>query len=328
MRLLLLVLLLLLSAAPAAWADDPFGKPPDTAPAPAAAPPAAAGPSLFGGYVQRLARTQARLNDRISSEIRTVRDTGSAAALATILSIAFLWGVLHAAGPGHGKSLVAAYLVSSDASWTSGIVMGGAMSLLQGLTAIVAVLVLAVILHELQTKVQMQGALIELISYGLVALLGLVMLWRAATGKAHGHHHGPLPAEHHDHDHDHAHNHGHDHHHAPADRRPGFRAILTLFGGLAPCASAIIIMLFSLANDALLIGAVAVLALSLGMGLTVSAIGILSVVARDFMRRLARGSPERGERIERLLALAGSLAVVGFSTLLMLGAWDRLSSPI
>jgi nickel/cobalt exporter len=331
MRLILLVLLLCLGTATAALAD-PFGPPPGKNPV--AEEPASAGPSLLGGFIQRLARTQSRINDRISHEIRTVRDTGSIPALLTILSIAFLWGVLHAAGPGHGKSVVAAYFVATEARWTSGIVMGGVISLLQGLTAIVTVFILAAILHGLQTKVQLDGAMIELVSYGLVAILGLVMFWRAVTGRGHSHHHGPIGTAHgheHGHGHDHHdHHHGHDHHDTPAQprRTPGFGSILTLFAGVAPCASAIIIMLFSLANDAILIGAVAVLALSLGMGLTVSAIGVLSIVARNVMKRFATGSNERGERIERLMAIAGSLAVVGFSGLLMLGAWDRLSSPI
>ncbi len=108
----------------------------------------------------------------------------------------------------------------------------------------------------------------------------------------------------------------------------GFGSILTIFAGIAPCASAIIIMLFALANDAILIGAVAVLALSLGMGLTVSMIGVLSIVARKFMRRFATGSSDRGERLERVLAIAGAIAVIGFSGLLALGAWDQMSAPI
>jgi ABC-type nickel/cobalt efflux system permease component RcnA len=209
--------------------------------------------------------------------------------------------------------------------------MGGVISLLQGLTAIVTVFILAAILHGLQKKVQLDGAMIELVSNGLVAILGLVMFWRAVTGRGHGHHHGPSGAPHdHGHDHDHGHHHGHRHEPSPARpyRKMSFGSILTLFAGIAPCASAIIIMLFSLANDALLIGAVAVLALSLGMGLTVSAIGVLSIVARKFMKRFATGSSARGEQIERVMAIAGSLAVVGFSGLLMLGAWDRLSAPI
>ena len=339
MRLVLLVLLLCFGTATAAFADDPFGHPAGADPAPATEP-AARGPSLMGGFVQRLAREQSKINDRISHEIRTVRDTGSMAAMLTILSITFLWGVLHAAGPGHGKTLVAAYFATTEARWTSGIIMGGVISLLQGLTAIIVVFILAAVLHELQQEVRLSGAVIELVSYGLVAALGLVMLWRAVTGQGHNHHHGPIGQGHGGHDHDHTHCHGHDddhhhhdgHHAQPATtirrRKMSFGSILTVFAGIAPCASAVIIMLFSLANDAILIGAVAVFALSLGMGLTVSTIGVLSIVARKFMRRFATGSTERGERLERILAIAGAVAVIGFSGLLALGAWDQMSAPI
>ncbi|MEI9985697.1 MAG: hypothetical protein WDN69_22455 [Aliidongia sp.] len=87
-------------------------------------------------------------------------------------------------------------------------------------------------------------------------------------------------------------------------------------------------MLFSMANGALLIGAAAVFALSLGMGLTVAIVGVLSIVARGLMKRIASDSSRRGEQLERLLAVAGAVAVIGFSGLLALGAWDRLSAPI
>ena len=101
--------------------------------------------------------------------------------------------------------------------------------------------------------------------------------------------------------------------------------MLTLASGVAPCPSAIIIMLFALGTGAMALGIAAVLALSLGMGLTVSTIGILSIVARKYLKRIAE-APGRGngERIERALALAGALAVTGFASLLMLGAWQRL----
>ena len=163
MRLVLLVLLLCFGTATAAFADDPFGHPAGADPAPATEP-AARGPSLMGGFVQRLAREQSKINDRISHEIRTVRDTGSMAAMLTILSITFLWGVLHAAGPGHGKTLVAAYFATTEARWTSGIIMGGVISLLQGLTAIIVVFILAAVLHQLQQEVRLSGAVIEPVS--------------------------------------------------------------------------------------------------------------------------------------------------------------------
>ena len=79
-------------------------------------------------------------------------------------------------------------------------------------------------------------------------------------------------------------------------------------------------MLFSLANDALLIGVAAVLALSFGMGLTVAAIGVLSILARNVMRRFASGSSERDERLEHVLAIVGAVLMVAQSSG---AAWGR-----
>jgi ABC-type nickel/cobalt efflux system permease component RcnA len=297
------------------------------------------GTGLFNGALQRLAHQQMLLNERISHQFKAVRDTGSRAAFFTILALAFLYGVLHAAGPGHGKSIVAAYFVANEARWTSGVVMGGVISLLQGVTAVVVVFLLSLVLKTSQMAVENNGAMVEFISYGLVVLIGLVLFYRAVTGKGHNHHHGPVSLGHGHHDHQHGHGHDHHDHHAcghdhghhehghdhrPAPSGTSFRRILTLAAGVAPCASAIIIMLFALANGAMLVGTIAVLSLSLGMGLTVSAIGVLSILARGLMKRFAGGETAAGERLERALAIGGSVLVVGFAGALMLGAWVRL----
>ena len=352
MRRLLLALLLLMAGlvGPAGAQADPFtggggtplsDKPIGQPDAPAAAPVQRPGDvamplpgtGLANGLLQKLAHQQMLLNERISHQFKAVRDTGSSTAFFTILALAFFYGVLHAAGPGHGKSIVAAYFVANEARWTSGVVMGGIISLLQGLTAIVVVFLLSLVLKTSQMAIENNGAMVEFISYGLVVLIGLVLFYRAVTGKGHNHHHGPVSFghDHHDHDHHacghdhghHDHDHAHDHHHqAPAGG--SFRRILTLAAGVAPCASAIIIMLFALANGAMLVGTIAVLSLSLGMGLTVSAIGVLSILARGLMKRFAGGETATGERIERALAIGGSVLVVGFAGALMLGAWIRL----
>lgn len=307
----------------------------DTSPAAAPAGDVALpGGGLFNGLLQKLAHQQMLLNERISHQFKAVRDTGSGVAFFTILALAFVYGVLHAAGPGHGKSIVAAYFVANEARWTSGVIMGGVISLLQGLTAIIVVFLLSLVLKTSQMAVENNGAMVEFISYGLVVLIGLVLFYRAVTGKGHNHSHGPFGQDHgHDH-HDHhdcGHDHGHErhehdraHHPAPARSGSSFRRILTLAAGVAPCASAIIIMLFALANGALLVGTIAVLSLSLGMGLTVSLIGVLSILARGAMKRFAGGETAAGERLERVLAIGGSVLVVGFAGVLMLGAWVRL----
>jgi ABC-type nickel/cobalt efflux system permease component RcnA len=328
--------------------EKPIGQP-DTPPAPApvrngdVATPLP-GTGFFNAMLRSLAHQQLLLNDRISHQFKAVRDTGSGTAFFTILALAFFYGVLHAAGPGHGKSIVAAYFVSNEARWTSGVVMGGVISLMQGVTAIVVVFLLSLVFRTSQMAVENNGAMVEFISYGLVVLIGLVLFYRAVTGKGHNHHHGPVSFghdhshdhthhdhAHHDHDHhacdhDHGHGHQHEHHDHHPVSRPGvsFRRVLTLAAGVAPCASAIIIMLFALANGALMVGTIAVLSLSLGMGLTVSAIGVLSILARGMMKRFAGGETAAGERLERALAIGGAVLVVGFAGTLMLGAWVRL----
>jgi ABC-type nickel/cobalt efflux system permease component RcnA len=287
-------------------AADPFGTPSAAPAVEAAAPPASFGASWGGTLLRRLAHAQMGLNRTVASEFRQVRETGSAAAIAAILALAFAWGVLHAAGPGHGKSVVASYFVAHGARWTSGIVMGGLISLLQGLTAIGAVLVLSRILHLKQLEVENKGALIQVVSYALVTGLGAAMFWRAATGRAchHGHAHGDGQC-------------GREH-------GSGLRRMLVAAAGIAPCGSAVIIMLFALGNQAMGLGIAAVLALSLGMAATLSAIGVLSILGRRSLMRLTEHGHGLAERVGQALALLGAGAVVGFSLLLMLGAWSQL----
>ncbi len=99
---------------------------------------------------------------------------------------------------------------------------------------------------------------------------------------------------------------------------------LALAAGLVPCASAIIVMLFALANHAFMIGVEAALAMSLGMAITVSAIGLASVFARRLIERGMTITSRGSVALERGLNLGGSLFLVLFASLLLLGAWSRL----
>lgn len=263
----------------------------------------------------RLMAAQRQLNDAISSAFHEVEETGSHRALALILALSFLYGVLHAVGPGHGKSVVASYFVANRARWVSGIVMGGLISVIQGVSAIVLVGLLAIVLQWRQFDVLGHATLVEFVSYGLIAALGIAMLYRALTGTLH----------HHDDDHHHEHDHhDHDAHaHGPAvearlDRR------LILATGLTPCASAIIILLFALANEALGLGIAAVTALTIGMALTVSTIGVATVLGRKAMLHLFDQVGVQTHRLERGLAVLGALVIIAASGLEMVGAWYRL----
>jgi nickel/cobalt exporter len=268
---------------------------------------------LFQSAVTRMMAMQREMNDAISDAFHDVEENGSQRAIALILALSFLYGVLHAIGPGHGKSVVASYFVANQARWASGIVMGGLISVIQGASAIVLVGLLAIVLRWRQFDVLSHATLVEFVSYGLIAALGLAMLYRALTGASH--HHGIG----HEHAADHAHEGHAAHNHEPAlDRR------LILATGLTPCASAIIILLFALANEALGIGIAAVVALSIGMALTVSAIGVATVLGRQAMLHVVDRIGVQTHRLEQGLAVIGAVVIVAASSLEMVGAWYRL----
>jgi nickel/cobalt exporter len=315
---LLMLLILLLPA----LAADPFtgrASPGDTL----------GGGVLLPGLVGWVAHQQAGLNSAISQQIRLIAQGGSWSALATVLGLSFLFGVLHAVGPGHGKFVVSSYLVSRRATIRRGIVMGGLISLVQGVVAIILVAILGLFLRLAQFDVLDHAATVESVSYALILLIGLKLLYHALRGDAHDHAHVPLPAgaavvdhEHGHHGHDHQ---GHDRHgHAHGSHREKSPMQLVLAAGLVPCASAIIVMLFALANGAFLIGAEAAIAMSLGMGITVAGIGVLSIVARRIMMRFAGMTTSHAGLVERGLGIAGSGALVLFSGLLLSGALLRL----
>lgn len=350
---LALALALASGMAGAARAADPFtGR--------AGASDSSAGSSLpfASGFMMRLADAQHRLNDAISAAFREVRDRGSTGAILLILGLAFLYGVLHALGPGHGKAVVASYFVATKARWIHGLVMGSSISLIQGVAAVALVGVLAAVLQWQQFDVLNRATLVEFISYGLIAALGLVMFYRAITGK--GHDHGLDGGHDHGHGHDHA-AHGHHDHRAhlharvhghgveTVRTRPGSAGAMALAAspipalaaappvsqlkldtrlivaaGLTPCASAIIILLFALANHAFGVGVAAVAALSVGMAMTVSAIGVLSVLGRHVLLRVLDTVGVQSHRFERGLAVLGAALIVVASALLMMGAWVRL----
>jgi ABC-type nickel/cobalt efflux system permease component RcnA len=303
---LMLAAVVLLLGAGAPVRADPFHH---AGPAPGRHEPAA--PSVAavgGGFMAWLAASQHGLNDAIAEAFHDVETKNSRTALALILGLAFLYGMLHAIGPGHGKSVVASYFVAHPARWTGGILMGGMISLIQGASAIVLVGLLAILLRAKQIEVLGRSTVVEFVSYGLIVAIGAVMFYRAATGRLHAH------------DEAGAHPHGHhDHHHAGRlDRR------LIVATGLTPCASAIIILLFALANGAFGLGVLTVAVLTVGMAVTISTIGVLVVFGRRALLRIVDKAGMQTHRLERGLAMAAAIVIVGVSGLMMYDAWTRL----
>lgn len=322
----LLAALLTLAAAlavPAQAQKDVFGRPAggaSTAPAEAAAP----------GPLRRLslaiADYQRRNSQDLSAQVIAIRNGAGLGAVMTVLLISFLYGLFHAAGPGHGKAVVVAYLLTHPASWWSGPVMAASIAGVQAVSALLIVLLLAVFLELGGTEALRQALVVETASYGLLVLLGLALALRALFGhdhQEHGHGHDHHPG------HDHGHRRGHDHDVLGAGRRlarlfpRGSAPALALAVGVRPCSGAIIVLLFTLANGLLLLGVGAILVMALGVALSLALLGVLTLGTRKGVARLAGPSRVPGPWLRRGIGLAGALALTTIGALLLAGAADR-----
>jgi nickel/cobalt exporter len=297
-------------------------------------------PPEVGGFAGWILAKQAEFYRMLSGLIRAAKADGSAAY--TLLGISFLYGVFHAAGPGHGKAVISSYLVANDETWRRGIVLSFASAILQALTAIAIVGIAAALLGATAKAMGNAVRVIEIVSYALIVLIGLRLLWvkgraflHLLRGEAHGHH----AHDHGHHGHHHAHSHGHDHHHhdhedeasawghghAPEPQdltgrhwlKRGLTAIVAV--GLRPCSGAIIVLVFALAQGLFWIGVASTFVMGLGTAITVAAIATLAVGARGLAGRLAKARPGAGMILVRGLETAAALVIVLFGAALLTG---------
>jgi nickel/cobalt exporter len=251
--------------------------------------------------------------------------------------LSFLYGIFHAAGPGHGKAVISSYLVADGATMKRGILLSAAAALAQAITAITLVGVAALFLGATARAMGNTVRVLELLAYGGIAIFGLMLAWRkgraffaALRSRSHQSSHSHTLGHDHQHDHGHDDHHGHDHHghdhaHGPEPSelkgkgwlKRGLAAVLAV--GLRPCSGAILVLVFALSQGIFWVGVTATLAMALGTAITVAAIALLSVWGKGLAVRLVK-SRTGGATIAVLgVEFAAALLIVAFGALLFTG---------
>lgn len=237
------------------------------------------------------------------------------------LALSFFLGAAHGLEPGHGKTIVAAYLVGTRGTIGNALFLGGVVTLTH---------TMSIILLGLVALFASQYILPEQIfpylgtASGLLIIgLGTWLLVGHLRGRGHGHshsheahHHGHSHEEHHGHDHSHSHeeHHGHAHgehghsHEIPNKVTLGSLLTLGISGGIVPCPGALVILLLAVALHRIAFGLLLLVAFSVGLAAILIAIGILIVKARPLVDRFSGD----GRWIQRLpIASAVIIIVVG-----------------
>jgi ABC-type nickel/cobalt efflux system permease component RcnA len=289
-------------------------------------------PELWTRTLSFALTMQRELQHGLAEAMRAVQHS-EATALWSLTGLGFLYGVFHAVGPGHGKVVITTYVATHESRLARGIALSFLASLLQGMTAIVVVGGAALALGRSMRETQHTALLLETGSYGLVVLLGLYLIWRSGRrlyARAASRRAGPQDYPRRGHaEVDHGglrHAHGkahpgccHSHWVSAADlaAAPSLRhfAMTVLSVGLRPCSGAILVLILAAGMHLLLAGTAAVVAMSIGTGITVASLAALSVYARRTALLVAdhlSGEARRVVAVFDVAALLGGALIVLF----------------
>jgi nickel/cobalt transporter (NicO) family protein len=288
-------------------------------------------PGLTTGLWNFVLDGQREMTDGMTQALKQLKALGSLNAALVLGLISFIYGVLHAVGPGHGKFVISSYALANEKTVRRGILLSFMAALIQALSAIVLVGFLALVFKATSMQRLTAEAWLETISWGLIAGLGAWLLWSQLGQPQQGH-----DNLHQDHSHAHAHS---DHQHGPAcshtdepghthDAHCGHTHMATpdqLQGtwrwshawslafsiGIRPCTGAIGVLLLSLSLGILWAGVFATFTMAIGTALTVSALAALAVGSRELAARIAGSTDSRwATMIQRGAAVGGSALVM------------------
>ena len=214
----------------------------------------------------------------IGGELNSFAATRDWLTLAGLFPLGVVFGAIHALTPGHGKTVLASYLIGSRLAPLRGALVAAALSL----THVASAVVLALFAAPLVTRTLGGGGqapTLEFLSRGMLALIGAWLFYRALCKPA------------------------------PHVRHEG--VTVGIVTGLIPCPLTLFVMFFALARGVVEAGLTFAVAMAIGIAATLAAVAVLSIVARDFLVGFLTRHGESFARMMRILdATSGLLLIV------------------
>ncbi len=268
------------------------------------------GPSLVAAPATRgiavLAPFLHSLTDRLAELAREIREARTPGPMLALALASLLYGVFHALGPGHGKTIISTFFLAKEAKLRHSLMAGYLIALVHAVSALTIVLALFFVVRGVfSTGFESASRIVQTLSFGAIALIGAFMLVQRIRGREHSHGRRLGPGEAHEHEHE-------------LESGTGKVAGRELFGvalasGVVPCPGASAIILVCLSLNVMLAGVVAVTLISLGMGLTVSVIGAAAILAkRGVLKASAASHGGASSLARRIVEIAGAAVLFVF----------------
>ena len=243
---------------------------------------------FIANYLLTIQSVQRDLHTNLSDALRAIQNDGFRASIVLVV-MSFSYGILHAAGPGHGKVVISTYLLSHECQLRRGVALSFAAAFIQGLTAVVIVSV-AFWLMEVSMG-QTRGIVnhVEVVSFAMVAIVGLYITCMQAqsllrkitiSGEAIDNRADGFE--------------GCDHNHGPgANELEKELSLQSFIGiilsiGIRPCSGAVIVLLLAFSLGHVVAGLFAVMAMSLGTAVSITLLATFSVYFRRVAQRIVQ----------------------------------------
>lgn len=308
--------------------------------------------SFFDDPVLWAREKQQAFYGKLSATLRQMKGSSPWAATWALMLLSFGYGVFHAAGPGHGKAVISAWLLATENELRRGVLISFMSAIIQALTAILLVSILFLVVASVGSTARNVAGVLESASYAMIALLGAWLVWTALrllkpvkpivvsapapavagmttrqsmalhdfggfepmknAAVPAGHVHGPECGC------------GHAHVPAARDLRGEWsfaKAFSLAFAvGIRPCTGAILVLVFANGLGLYWAGVFSTFAMAAGTFITVSVIAAVTVYSRKLAAMLMRGNSRLLDWFGLGLRFAGGLAIASLGTILFLGS--------
>lgn len=264
--------------------------------------------SPVAGGIAVLAPFLHSLTDRLAELAREIREARTPGPMLALALASLLYGIFHALGPGHGKTIISTYFLAKAAKLRHSLMAGYLIALVHAVSALTIVLALFFIVRGVfSTGFESASRIVQTLSFGVIALIGAAMLAQRIRGKEHSHGRRSGFGKACEHEHEHQHEGG-------SGEVTGKELFgIALASGIVPCPGASAIILVCLSLNVMLAGVVAVTLISLGMGVTVSVIGAVAILAkRGVLKASGSGRGGSSSLARRIVEIAGAAVLFVF----------------
>ncbi len=256
-------------------------------------------PRFLQPFLSAIAAWQRTLKRELTRLGREIHEQPYGSAFWLFLGLSFVYGIVHSLGPGHGKMIMVSYFLSRPGKYLHGLLMGNLLTFVHVFSAVSIILVVRLFFKTtgLSSFDAVSGN-VGRISYGLLIMLGLVLLGRALYELRHGH--------------------MRDHRDTPEDSLK--HGLITAFvTGLIPCPGAALILMFALTQQILTAGLLAMVCVALGMGLTTTSFAVSTIASRNVFLRLLTHHRKLFVVSQAALAISGAVIIIAIAGLMLFG---------